>query len=271
MTDLRHAGAVRVMRSCAIGLAALALVLSSCNKSTPTAPNNGGSGGTGGGGGTATVTLSGTVTDAASGAAISGAAVAIGGKNAATASDGKYSIAGLTAGSASLTVQHQGHNNFSQSVTLSGTTATTDVKMTPARVAQGAGNWSGTWHNTTFGSSGTMTVAVSGDTIAQTARLTVDVNGNVFGAGDPPSETFNGSYTPGQGGTVNQTSTRFGNVSVTFNPNGSFTGTCTNIPASGISRFDFTGSMTTSTMNLTYTVTFTSGAPATGTATLTRH
>jgi hypothetical protein len=263
MADLPHAGAVRLMRVCAIGLAAvcLSVFLTSCGNST------------GAGSTTPTptiVTLSGTVTDAASGAAVSGAAVAISGKSATTGADGKYSIAGLSPGSATLTVQHQGHDNFSQSVTLSGTATTVDVKLTPAHVALASGNWNGTWRNTTFGSTGTVTAVVSGDTVAQTARITLDVNGNVFGAGDPAAETFNGTYTPGQGATITQTSARFGNVSLTFTAGGTFTGTCTNVPVAGISRFDFTGSMTTSTANLTYTVTFTSGATAVGTATLTK-
>jgi len=260
------------MRGCAVGLAVLCLglPLASCGSSssssttgggttTPTTPTT-----------PTTVTLSGTVTDAVSAAVVSGAAVAIAGKTATTGSDGKYSITGLTAGSGTLALQHQGHINFTQTVTLSGTATTTDVKLTPSLAAQGSGNWSGTWRNTTFLSNSTLTAVVTADTVAQTMRVVLDVNGSVFGAGDPPAETFTGTYTPGSGGTITQTSARFGNVSITFNPNGSFTGACTNIPVAGIARFDFTGTMTTSTANLSYTVTFTNGTTAVGTATLTK-
>lgn len=254
MTDLRRSGPALFL------LSLLGSLLSACGNSgggTPTTP-------------TPTVTLSGAVTDNTTGAAIAGAAVAISGKSATTGADGRYSIAGLAAGAATLTVQHQGHNNFSQSVTLAGSATTADVKMTTPLVALASGNWAGSWRNTTFGTTGTMTATLTANTIAQTMQIVLDVNGNVFGAGDPPPDTFTGSYTPGATGTLTGTSPRFGTVSVTLSSTGTFTGSCTNIPVAGVSRMDFNGSFAGATASITYTITFTSGGTAVGTATLTR-
>ena len=134
------------------------------------------------------------------------------GKSATTGSDGRYTISALTDGPAPLTAQHQGHKNFTQAVTLSGAT-TTNVTMTPSAEAGFAGNWAGQWRNNTFGSSGTITAVVTVDTIAQTFRSTTDVNGFVFGQGDPPAETFSGPYTA-SGASLTGTSAFFGIVSV---------------------------------------------------------
>jgi len=76
------------------------------------------------------VSVSGTVTDASSSAPIASAVVAVQGNSATTGADGRYSISGLTAGSAKLTARHQRYQDFSQMVTLAGTT-TVDVVMTP--------------------------------------------------------------------------------------------------------------------------------------------
>jgi hypothetical protein len=213
--------------------------------------------------------LTGTVTDATSTAALSGVAVAAQGKSATTAADGKYTLSDLTAGAATLTAQRQGHVNVSQSVTISGAT-TQNIAMTPSAMARMAGNWSGTWSNTTFGSSGGVTMQVTVDTLAQTARVVLDVNGSVFGAGDPPAETINGSYAESGNATATLTSAVLGTISVTVTPAGQVTVVCTGIPNPGISRVNFTGTVAGNAMNLAYVITFAGGTTANGAVGLTK-
>ena len=246
----------------ALAIVAFGCSLLSCGSSSSTSPTP-----------TPTPTpapsLAGTVTDAVSGAAVSGVAVAAQGQSATTGSDGKYSLTGLTAGAASLTAQHQGHVNFSQSVTLASGTNTSNVALTPSNAAKMAGNWTGSWRNTTFGSTGTITMSVTTDTVQQTMQIRLDVNGNVFGGSDPPAETFNGPYTT-TGATLTRTSTVYGDVTVTVTPTGQITGSAVNVPVGTISRLDFTGTATATTITINYTVTFVGGAKAIGTATLTK-
>jgi len=216
--------------------------------------------------------VSGVVTDVVAGSPISGVSVGIQGKTATTGSDGRYSITGLTAGTTALTAQHQGHVNFTQNVTIASTTLTSDIRLTPSNAAKMNGSWTGTWRNATFATTGGITMSVTTDTVAQTMQVVLDVNGNVFGLSDPPAETFSGSYSPTTGATLTRTSTVFGSVTITVTPTGQISGSVTNVPVSGISRMDFTGTVSVgppAVINLSYTVTFTSGGVATGIATLT--
>jgi len=243
-------------------VAVLALVTSvqACNQNSTTAPSSNGSGGT------ASVSVSGTVTDASSAAPIASAAVAVQGKSTTTGTDGRYTIADLTAGSAQLTAQHQGHQNFSQAVTLAGA-MTVNVAMTPDPAAAYAGNWTGQWVNTTFGTTGGATMVVSVDTIAQTFEATVDLNGLVFGVADPPPQTFGGPYTD-SGANVTVTSPTLGDVTLSIDAAGAITGNAINVPGGFIARVDFTGTATASTIIVNYTITFTGGGTAQGVLTL---
>src|SRR5438552_12685706 len=83
-------------------------------------------------------TLAGIVTDVVSGSPVSGVTVAAEAKTATTGADGKYSLSGLTNGAATVTAQHQGHVNFSQAVTISGTTSQ-NIALTPSNAAKMAG------------------------------------------------------------------------------------------------------------------------------------
>ena len=97
--------------------------------------------------GTATVTAGGTVTLNASltalpgavsgtvtktgGAAVASATVSIAGKTATTASNGTYSITGITAGTYTMTVSATGYSNWSGSVVITaGGTTTQNVTLT---------------------------------------------------------------------------------------------------------------------------------------------
>ena len=219
-----------------------------------------------------TATLNGTVKDAVSGSAISGATVAAQSLSTTTAADGSYSLTNLPTGSATLTVQHQGHNNFSQAITLNSGSNSVNVTMTPAAAAAFNGNAAGGWKNNTFGSSGAITATVSVNTTAQTISTTINIAGNVFGAGTPPTQTFTGPYNPTGTTTFSGHSAFFGTVVFNITTTGQVTGNMTSLPQSNISRVDYTGTITAAngTGSGTYTVTFTNGATATGTVNMAR-
>lgn len=216
---------------------------------------------------TTSASIAGTVTDVASGAAISSAIVAIQGKSTTTTPDGRYLIADLTDGQVSLTVQHQGHRNFTQGLTLDGATAV-DVVMTPALEAGVAGHWVGRWNNDTLDSSGAMAMTLSVDTMAQTMRATLHVDAPAFGTRGPRTETISGSYTTSGATLAMDKSPVFGDLQVYVSPVGRITGSAANVPGDAISRLDFAGTITVSAIRLDYAVTSTAGNVATGVATL---
>lgn len=59
-----------------------------------------------------------------------------------------------------------------------------------AAAAQFAGEYTGTWENTTFGSTGPADVTVVVDEAAQFMLVTIDLGGNVFGGTDPDPVLF---------------------------------------------------------------------------------
>ena len=59
------------------------------------------------------------------------------------------------------------------------------------------GDYTGEWENTTFTSNGPIDAEISVDADTATLTLTVDLGGYVFGAGDPPAETFGFNLTAG--------------------------------------------------------------------------
>lgn len=203
--------------------------------------------------------VTGTVTDVVSGAAIQGVTVAIQEKTATTGTDGRYSITGLTAGQATLTAKHQGHDNFSQAVSLAGAT-TVNVSMTPAMALRVNGTWRATTPSAT---AFTLTNAV--DTVAQTVQITLEVRGK--------RETFTAPYslTASTPTTHTRTSANFGNISVTVppNPEGPITGTVTN-PEPDILRIDMSVTGTTTTIAVNLTVRWTDGDVDTGVLTFTK-
>lgn len=262
----------RVAWSTAIALI-LACFLGSCGGGSSN-PNPVGPAGTG-------VTLVGTVTDATSGLPIASATVSVQGKSATTGNDGKYSIGDLSAGAATVTVQHQGHTNFSQPVTLTSAT-TTNITMTASLLAKAAGSWGGQWKDSTSASSsGAAALTLAVDTITQTTQGIVTLGGSVFGLGTPGPQTFSFTY-PSPGGTYTYQSGFFGLVTTSvsaltgasrvvrpFAITGSqFTGSMTNVPGGQVSRVNFTGTSTPSQMTINYTIVYNSGLQAPGTVTL---
>jgi hypothetical protein len=144
---------------------------------------------------------------------------------------------------------------------------------TTAAVAQSfAGAWHGTWSNTTFGTSGAVTLSLGFDLPNQRATGTLDLDGSVFGLGDPPAETITGTLTP-QGIVFAGTSIALGTYRLEINSACSFTGTLTGLPSVDLYSVELAGTVTASEISIAYTIYFSASAgagTANGTLLLTR-
>jgi hypothetical protein len=88
--------------------------------------------------------------------------------------------------------------------------------------------YTGTWKNSTFGSTGALKLNL---TITKTNITgSLDLDGPVFGAGDPPPIPFNMKRKPDGSGSVNISGTPLGDIAATFKPDGALDMTMANIP-----------------------------------------
>lgn len=188
---------------------------------------------------------------------------AVTGGSTTTGNDGVATVGGWTLGGT------PGENK------LTATAGALSVTFTAAGVSgfdpsPYAGNWSGTWVNTTFASTGTGTAVITVDGGAHTATVTATATGNVLGSGGgatPPTQ--NGSYT-NTGAQFNGVVSPMGTISASIQADGTITAVGTNVPNPSITGWTATGTITATTLTLNFTVTFTAGAPAVGTITLTK-
>lgn len=134
----------------------------------------------------------------------------------------------------------------------------------PITPAETAGSWTGTWHNATYGSTGAAKNSVTVDETAKTVVFKLDLDGNVFGANDPPEETFSGTFTEA-GYTMTGNSATFGALSITVAPDGTLTGSAT--PTRG--NVTLTGSVQAAKITVNYSIADPGGA-ITGTIELTK-
>jgi hypothetical protein len=133
-----------------------------------------------------------------------------------------------------------------------------------------AGNWTGTWVNTTFGSqnNATMTVTVNGATKA--VSITLQISGNVLGTfTNPPAETYNGTYDSTHF-TIDANSTIFGHATLNIDQNGNLTGHAVTTQNARVSSVDLTGTVKSNKIQATYTVHFRDNTAATGTLNFTK-
>jgi hypothetical protein len=146
-------------------------------------------------------------------------------------------------------------------------TATTDTGYDT--FAPFAGTWTGSWTNTTFGSTGAIEANIAFDPDG-TGTFTFDAGGFIFGAFDPPEVTFSASF-DASGVTIDLPGDAiFGDVTVTINPDGTFTMVGDLVPTDGIARVEATGTFTETTIEGTYTVFFDGSGVAEGTFSMTR-
>ena len=129
------------------------------------------------------------------------------------------------------------------------------------------GAYVGTWTNATFQSTGTGSATIDVNTTNNTATVTATATGNVLGVGGVTPQTLSGTFTAA-GATFTGNVPPMGDITGTIDDEGSITASGTNVPNTAIQRWDATGTITASQIRLNFTVTFTSGPPATGTITL---
>lgn len=134
------------------------------------------------------------------------------------------------------------------------------------------GTWTGTWTNTTFSSTGGMTVTIA-DNSDGTFDVTVDLDGNVGGQGDPAPQTI--TVAVANDGTVTfSDNILMGLVSDLMDVNVSSTGdinvSIPSIPLAGFTTFSATGTINATDANVNYTVNFSPSGSAVGTVTATK-
>lgn len=134
--------------------------------------------------------------------------------------------------------------------------------------------FAGSWHNTTFGSTGAVTLVVSGDADTQLYSGTMTIGGNVFGGPSPVPQKYGDVFTLA-GGTYVTTSTTYGTVTTTVSPTGQISGNMTNVPSATVGSATFTGSIVppnaaAQTISVDTTINFRAGGSASCVTTLTR-
>ena len=129
------------------------------------------------------------------------------------------------------------------------------------------GDWTGTWNNTTYGTTGSAKLTFTNDSGLSKLTIRHELGGNVLGSGAPAPETFEGTYTT-SGITMTGTSTRFGAMTLTIASDGRLTGSGVGTSNPSITRVDYTGVITPTKIEINYTVTFLGGTVARGNAIL---
>ena len=127
--------------------------------------------------------------------------------------------------------------------------------------------YNGTWNNTTFGSSGSSIVTISGDATSRLAVANIVLGGNVFGETAPPPLTLTGTLNM-NGFTLTGSSALFGPVTMVLTASGSFTITANNVTSANVSAWSVTGTAKPERITGNFTVTLRPSGTATGTVTM---
>ena len=132
------------------------------------------------------------------------------------------------------------------------------------------GHFTGSWNDSTFGTTGSMIWDLSADPSSRTVDITFDVGGHFFGGAGGPPESI--KLTHLAQGVIKGNSAAFGGVSGTIAPDGTLTITLTNIPGGVISKVEIVGTFTGgNSISMSYTVDFVAGSgAASGTVKLNR-
>jgi hypothetical protein len=131
------------------------------------------------------------------------------------------------------------------------------------------GNWSGEWHNVTFGSSGAVSATVSADEDG-TLTITVDLDGFVFGALDPDPITYSGKFDAEGAVFTIPGDPLFGDLTITITEDGEVAIVGESVPDERIDKISAVGTVTPQEISLEYIVGFTAGDSAVGDMTLTK-
>jgi hypothetical protein len=157
------------------------------------------------------------------------------------------------------------------SITVVATPATLSTVLDAYPLLSGyQGHFTGSWNDSTFGTTGSMTWDITADPSARTVDITVNVGGRFFGGSGAPPESI--TLTHLTQGVIKGNSAAFGDVAGTITPDGALSITLTNIPGGVISKVEITGTFTgNNTISMAYTVDFVAGGgAATGTVKLNR-
>ncbi len=130
------------------------------------------------------------------------------------------------------------------------------------------GLWHGVWKNLTFGTSGAAMVDIE-VSAAGDARLTIDVDGPVFGLLDPPVREFGGTWNANGATFTAQSDDLLGDMRIRVTSDGALAMRAENIPGVGV-RVDARGQISASGIEVSYTLRFTGGGSASGFLTLAR-
>jgi hypothetical protein len=157
-----------------------------------------------------------------------------------------------------------------------GTAAPTQAAATSdpfAFASQFEGTYSGTWTNTTFGSTGPASIELALDRAAGAMDMLLTLGGNIFGQPTPAPETLRAQLVPGEG--LSFESATFGETTVSVDLSGAapvITVSSPDVPSARIKTFTATATIgDPRTIELAYEVAFRDATPpASGTATLTR-
>lgn len=186
---------------------------------------------------------------------------AVAGGTQVTATDGTAKPTSWTLGATA------GTNTVTAATTASGVTGSplTFTATGGLNVATYAGTWTGSWTNTTFGSTGTTSIVIAAGGANNQVNLSHSGTGTVLGGTGAPLETRSNVPYTATAFTLNTTSTTFGNVTLNVDGAGNIVGSGTQVPNAAISRWDCTGTITATQIRLNFTVTFAAGGTATGT------
>lgn len=130
----------------------------------------------------------------------------------------------------------------------------------------GAAVYTGSWKNTTFGSSGALKIDVT--LKDDRAKGSLDLDGNVFGGIDPPAIPFNFPFKPGKSGTFKVSGTVLGDLAGSYTKNGDLEVVIRNTPGGfpKETRIDGKLDLKLQTFKATYEIDDNSGLFAEGTA-----
>jgi hypothetical protein len=180
-----------------------------------------------------------------------------------------FSVSACGGSSATTSTSTPSTATTSTAVVASTTTSSGATDAYPL-LASFQGHFTGSWNDTTFGTTGSMTWDITADPSARTVKVTVNVGGHFFGGSGAAPESI--SLTRLGEGAIAGHSSSFGDVSGTITPSGGFHIILSNIGGGIISRVDITGFFRGSNAILmNYTVSFVAGGSyAVGYVTLNR-
>lgn len=170
-----------------------------------------------------------------------------------------------------------GTSSTSQSIS---TNATTNKNLLTSFTGSNSVTVAGTITNSTFSTTGDVTANISFNSTTNVATIVYDVDGSVYGGGDPAAETITldmTNFINNGTSTLTATSATYGDISVTLtfydDNTGTFSGTATNEPSGQVTNATFSGTFSISGSSVTFTINNSSfdfnGVPVTCTNSLT--